>query len=703
MIKYQKDTDHVVTLTMDMSGRPVNIINHEVGKAFMPVLKHLLEEKAKNQLRGVILASAKKTYLAGGDLDYLYNETDPLAMFHYAENLKRFFRQLELPGVPVVAAMNGTALGSGFELPLACHYRIAVNNPHATFGNPEVGLGLMPGGGAVIRLMWMLGIEKALPILSEGKRYKVKEAFDLGLIHEIATDEEDMMERAKRWLLEHPNAKQPWDTEGGKIVGGGAGNPRTASFIAAATAQMVQKTRGNYPAVSAILNTMAEGSLVDFDTATRIESRYFASLVLRKETKNMTKAFWYDLNTINDGGHRPKGFGRFKARAIGVIGAGMMGSGIAYTAAAAGIKVVLKDVSKNVAELGKEFSAKILSAKVAKKEITEADKQAFLALITPTDKCEDFRDCDLVIEAVFENKDLKAKVTREAEQFLHRETFFATNTSSLPITKLAEASHNSQNYIGLHFFSPVDKMKLVEVIAGEKTSEETLARAIDFVHQIKKTPIVVRDAPGFYTTRVFRSYLLEGVAMLDEGIAATVIEHAGEQGGMPVGPLAQSDEVSLSLILDIEKQSGQMLPPHPAINLIDRMVNEFGRKGKGKGAGFYEYPKNEKKQFWSGLKEHFLGKNEGDFTTLIHRLMFIQCLETVRCLEEGVINHVADANIGSIYGWSFAPFKGGTLQYINDFGLTQFVARAEELAAAYGDRFNPPALLKEKASRGELF
>lgn len=692
LIKYHKTPNMVVTLTLDMKGRPTNIINHEIVSAFVPVLEVLKSESEKGQLVGVIVTSGKPTFLTGGDLDYLYDETNPHKIFEFAERLNQFFRQLEKIGVPVVAALNGTALGSGFELALACHYRVALNNPASRFGSPEVTLGMMPGGGAVIRLMWMLGIEKALPILTEGKRYTVLQAFHLGLIDEVAETEEQMLEQAERWILSHPNMRQPWDDKG-KIPGGTpSSSPKTAQYLGAATAVMIKRTRGHYPAVKAILQTMADGAMVDFDTALRLESRAFASLFSNQVLRNMVMAFWYNLNEIHEGKSRPKGYGLFRPREVGVIGAGMMGSGIAYACCRAGIKVVLKDVSRTVAEIGKSYSERLLAAEVQLGKLSPEQAKQLLGNILVTDDSGDFKDCDFVIEAVFENRELKNKVTKDAEAILHKEAFIATNTSTLPISSLAVAMKDQSRYIGLHFFSPVEKMNLVEIIVGENTSDETLARAIDFVNHIRKTPIVVKDSRGFFTSRVFSTYVLEGVAMIGEGVPPAMVENAGLLSGMPVGPLALCDEVSLSLILDIDSQAksdlGGAHVPHKGIEVLKKMVDELGRKGKSKKAGFYEYPEGGKKAIWEGLSEHFPEKSEGqDFELLKDRLMYVQCVETMKCLNEGVVKSVADANIGSIYGWGFAPFTGGALQFVQSVGQVKFQERRGQLREMFGDRF----------------
>ncbi len=706
MISYKKNTNNIVTLTMDMEGRKSNIINHEIGKAFLPVLDHLKKSKESNELIGVIITSAKQSFLTGGDLDYLSNVKDPKEIFKFVERQKQLFNAIESLGVPVVAAINGAALGSGFELTLAAHHRIALDHPKTVLGCPEVTLGILPGGGGTIRLMWMLGIEKALPILAEGKRYNPKKALEIGLIDELVADKETLMQQAEKWILDNPQVSKPW-LEKGRIPGGTAKSPKLAPMIAMASAMMVKRTRNNYPAPQAILNTMVEGSLVDFETALRIESRYFTELITGKVSTNMTKAFWYDLNSIKQGESRPKGFGKFRPRKIGVIGAGMMGSGIAYVSAKVGIQVMLKDVSVTIAERGKAYSEKLLVKGVARKKITEIEKAAILDRITPTENAEDFKDCDLIIEAVFENRALKDQVTKEAQKFLDEDVIFASNTSTLPISGLAKSYDHQENFIGLHFFSPVDKMQLVEIIKGDNTSEETIARAFDYVKLIKKTPIVVNDSRGFYTSRVFKTYIIEGMALLNEGNLPNKIEQAGLNAGMPVGPLALIDEVSISLVVDILKQTkkdlGDKDPPNPGYDVAFRMIEEFNRPGKAKKAGFYDYSAKPKK-IWPALRTHFPDK--GSNSTMVEmqeRLMIIQAIETVRCMEEGVISKVADANIGSIFGWGFAPFKGGTLQYINDYGMKEFIEKAAQLEQKYGARFKLPQSLHDMNHKNLTF
>lgn len=706
MFRYEKDQDNIVTITMDMQNRSANVINDEFGKLFADALAKL---SAETELAGVIIASAKSTFLAGADLDGLYKNTDPQAVFDMCEDLKKGLRQLETLGKPVVAALNGAALGGGYEVALACHRRIALKNPKSQFGLPEVTLGLLPGGGGTVRLPRLIGLQNSLPFLTEGKKLKPEAALKAGLIDDLADTPEELIAKSKEWIKNNPVSHNPWDVKGYKIPGGDPRNPKVASMLPIVPAMTRKKTYNNYPAPQAIISSVVEGTVVDFDTASRIESRYFTQLATGKVSKNMITAFWYNLNSINAGASRPKNIAPQPTKKLGVIGAGMMGSGIAYVSAVAGIEVVLKDSTLEKAEFGKSYSEKLLTKQVQRGKLTQEQAQAVLARITPTADADAVAGADLIIEAVFEDRNLKATVTKESEAVMDATGVYASNTSTLPITGLAKASARPEKFIGIHFFSPVDKMPLVEIITGAETNDETLAKAFDYVKQIKKTPIVVNDSRGFYTSRVFSTYVLEGISLLGEGQDAQYIESTGLQAGMPVGPLALTDEVSLSLMAHIRKQTaadfeaeGKPAPTHPAYPVSEKLL-ALNRAGKAAGAGFYEYPKDGKKQLWSGLKELFPAGEQLPQQEIIDRLLFVQALDTVRCLEEGVLTSVADANIGAIFGWGFAPFHGGTLQFINAYGLDAFIARSEELQAKYGARFAVPALLKEKAAKGEKF
>ena len=706
-IRLEKD-NAIATVTLDMEGRSANVIGPALFDRFAEVIAEL---EADKDLEGVILTSAKKDFLAGADIDYIYGLTDPKEVMDGAESLKSLLRRLEQLPRPVVAALNGSALGGGYELALACHHRIVVNESRIKIGLPEVKLGLLPGGGGTQRLPRMIGVQNALPLILEGRELKPEAALRDGLVDDLASDVSDLMDKARAWIKANPRPKQPWDKRSFKWPGGSPRNPDIARLWAIAPSMANQKTRGNYPAAVNILSCVFEGSLVDFETACRIESRYFTNLVVGSTSKNMISAFWYQLNKIKKGESRPDGFRQGRVRKVGILGAGMMGSGIAYVSAVSGVGVVLKDVSLEAAEKGKSYSTRLLDKKVSRGSMTVEKRDQVLNRIMPTADAADLADCDLIIEAVFEDRDLKARVTQEAEAQIAETAVFASNTSTLPITGLAEQSSRPGNFIGLHFFSPVDKMPLVEIIVGEKTSQETLARAFDYVGQIRKTPIVVNDSRGFYTSRVFSTYVMEGIALLREGQVPREIESAGLQAGMPVGPLALSDEVSLSLMYHISEQTRKDMVArdmpfgdHPADEVITRMVTELDRPGKKAGRGFYDYPEGVGKTLWSGLAEQFpLTERPICQAEMIDRIMFIQALETVRCMEEKVVTSVADANIGSIFGWGFSPFKGGTLQYINDYGVEAFVKRARELATTYGPRFEPPAMLVEMAGQGKTF
>ena len=710
-IRYAKGPDNIVVLTMDMPGQSANTMNAQYREAMAETVERL--EAEKDSIAGVIITSAKKTFFAGGDLNELIkvDKADANDFYQMILRIKGQLRRLETLGKPVVAAINGAALGGGWEICLACHHRIALDSSSVQLGLPEVTLGLLPGGGGVVRMVRLLGLEKALPYLVEGKKVRPQEALKAGLIHDIASDKDELLVKARAWITANPAPMQPWDIAGYKIPGGTPSSPSVAQMLAIAPSVLRDKTKGCFPAPEKIMCAAVEGAQVDFDTAQIIEARYFTELTTGQVAKNMIGTFWFQLNEINAGGSRPQGFAPYTTRKVGVLGAGMMGAGIAYVSAAAGIEVVLKDVSVAAAEKGKAYTAKLLEKKVARGQMSVEKRDAFLARITATDSESDFAGCDLIIEAVFEDRDLKANVTAAAERAALSDAVIASNTSTLPITGLATAVQNQDKFIGLHFFSPVDKMPLVEIIKGQQTSDETLARGFDYVMQIKKTPIVVNDSRGFFTSRVFGTFTNEGIAMLGEGISAAMIETEARKAGMPVGPLAISDEVSMSLMNHIRQQTikdfseeGKAIAQHPAYAVIELMLNEYKRPGKAAGGGFYEYPAGGKKHLWPELKRRFEQADAQIAAEDVRdRILFIQAIETVRCVEEGVLTSVADANIGSIFGIGFAAWTGGALQFINQYGIKDFVARAHYLAEQYGERFQPPALLLEKAAKGEGF
>lgn len=710
-IRYEKGQDQIVVLTLDMPGQSANTMNAVYREAMAATVARLQAEK--DGIAGVVITSAKKTFFAGGDLNELI-KVDKAHAKEFSDSvrvLKAQLRSLETLGKPVVAAINGAALGGGWEICLACHYRVALDDQSLQLGLPEVTLGLLPGGGGVVRMVRLLGLEKALPYLLEGKKIHPRQALQAGLIDALAVDRDELLAKARAWILAHPEAAQPWDNKAYQIPGGTPSSPKVAQMLAIAPSILRSKTNGCLPAPEKILCAAVEGAQVDFDTAHLIETRYFTELVTGQVAKNMIGTFWFQLNDINAGRSRPEGFAPYLTRKVGVLGAGMMGAGIAYVSACAGVEVVLKDINLAAAEKGKAHSATLLDKKVSRGQLTAEQREATLARIHPTQSDADLAGCDLIIEAVFEDRELKAKVSAAAQNVVGLDAVIASNTSTLPISGLATAVPDQARFIGLHFFSPVDKMPLVEIIKGTQTSDETLARGFDFVLQIKKTPIVVNDSRGFFTSRVFGTFTNEGIAMLGEGVAAPMIETEARKAGMPVGPLAVSDEVSLSLMSHIRQQTakdlqaeGKAVPTHPATQVIDLLVNEYQRMGKAAGGGFYEYPAGGPKYLWPELKSRFERPDQRISAQDVRdRLLFIQAIETVRCVEEGVLMSTADANVGSIFGIGFAAWSGGALQFINQYGLNDFIARARYLAEQYGERFSPPALLLQKAAQGEVF
>ena len=706
-IQYLKNDDGIIILTLDSPNQSANTMNADFRVALENIVSKL---KSETSITGIIFRSAKKTFFAGGDLDELIQARleDATPFFEMIQKMKAEFRYIETLGVPVVAALNGTALGGGWEIALGCHARIALNDPKMKFGLPEVTLGLLPGGGGIVRMVRLLGLQNAFPFLMEGKQFGVDKAKSLGLIQDIAETPEELMDKAIAWVKEHPKSQQPFDVKGYKIPGGDPKTPAVAQMLAIAPAMLRDKTKGCYPAPEAIMAAAVEGAQVDVDTALTIESRYFTYLATGQVSKNMIGTFWHGMNAIKAGASRPKDVAKWQASKVGVLGAGMMGAGIAYSTAIKGVPVVLKDVSVENAEKGKAYSQKLLDKKVSQGRMTAEKRDQVLSLITATASAEDLKGCDLIIEAVFENQELKAKVTQEAEAFLAEGGVMASNTSTLPITGLANASKDQANFIGLHFFSPVDKMQLVEIIKGKNTSAETLAKAYDYVQQIGKIPIVVNDSRGFFTSRVFGTFVQEGLRLLHEGVHPARIEMAALKAGMPVGPLAIQDEVALTLSEHVANETrkalqaeGKDLPRSGADDVIQTMIHTFDRKGKAAGAGFYDYPEGGKKHLWEGLS-HWKQDVDISEQEMIDRFLFVQSLDTLRCYEENVLESIIDANIGSIFGIGFAPWTGGAIQFLNQYGLDQAVQRANELEAKYGERFKAPQRLVESVPSGQI-
>ena len=708
---YEKDADGIVTVTMDMTG-PVNAMNAEYRDAMNATVEKLENEEG---LTGVVFASAKKTFFAGGDLNDLVQakKGDEGQFMEVLSMTKDRLRRLEKLPVPVVAAINGAALGGGFEICLATNYRIAYNHKSVQIGLPEVGLGLLPGGGGIVRMVNLIGLQAALPFLMEGKKVVPEKALEAGMIHELVEAVEELVPRAKAWILENKDNEeasiQPWDRKGFKIPGGNASSPKLAQLLMAAPAMLSKTTRGLLPAPEQILDCAVEAARVDFETALRVESRGLAYLATTPQAKNMINAFFFQMNKINGGASRPKGIEPQPTRKVGVLGAGMMGQGIAYVSAMAGIEVILKDISVEAAEKGKAYSETLLDKSISRGRMTEEKKAEVLALIKPTANDEDLQGCDLIIEAVFENIELKNKITASTEKYLAEGGTWGSNTSTLPITELAKGSGKPENFIGIHFFSPVDKMPLVEIICGENTSDLALAKAYDYTRQIKKTPIVVNDSLGFFTSRTFGTYLNEGLRLLEEGVHPVRIDNLGKAVGMPVGPLTIQDEVSLELTrkagethkeMGVYGFFGDMTTQE---NMIDFMITQNGRGGRYHGGGFYEYSQTGK-SIWPSVVEKFYNESyEIDDEVVKERLLFRQVIESLKCLETNVLRTVADGNIGSIMGIGAPVWTGGFIQFVNTYGLDKFQARCGELAEQYGERFNCPAIVAEKIAAGETF
>jgi 3-hydroxyacyl-CoA dehydrogenase/enoyl-CoA hydratase/3-hydroxybutyryl-CoA epimerase len=695
-LRYELADDGILTITFDAPGASVNTMTPAWQRDMAAAAAQAVA--AKERIRGVLLASAKTTFFAGAALKNVLTleQKDAAAGFAEIRALTASYRALETLGRPVVALLAGSALGGGWEVALIGHARFALDDPKVRFGMPEVTLGLIPGATGITKTVRTLGLMAAQPYLLEGKLFGPREALELGWVDGLAATAEQLRAHALAWIDAHPDAVQPWDRKDYRMPGGTPATPKIAAALVVAPAMLAQKTRGLYPATQAILEAMVEGALVDYDTALRIEARKLAKIMVGQNAKNMIQAFFFDLQAIRSGKARPQGFAPWRPAKVGILGAGMMGAGIAHANAARGIACVLKDVSADKAEAGRAAIGKVTAAQVARGGLDPAREAKLLALVTPAADVRALDGCDLIIEAVFENRALKAEVTREAEPMLAPDGVFASNTSTLPISGLASASARPERFVGLHFFSPVHKMKLVEIIRGQRTSAETIARAYDYVLALGKTPIVVNDARGFFTSRVFGTYVMEGAAMLAEGIAAPLIEHAALAAGMPVGPLAVLDETSLALSVQVLEQTradwqaeGRSYVPSAGEALVEKMVKELGRPGRAGGGGFYDYPAGAPKRLWPGLASHFAKPDVGADVVgeLKQRLLYRQSIETARCLAEGVLRSVAEANIGSIFGIGFPGWTGGAIQFIASEGRDRFLANAAALAARHGERF----------------
>ncbi|MCT1712689.1 3-hydroxyacyl-CoA dehydrogenase NAD-binding domain-containing protein [Dietzia cinnamea] len=722
MFRWEQDGDGIVILTMDDPDHGANTMNARFIEDFAATVDRIVAEK--DSIKGVVLTSAKKSFFGGGDLKSMIKAGPDQAeeLYERSMGIKERMRALETCGVPVVAAINGAALGGGLELALATHHRVMADARGAKVGLPEVTLGLLPGGGGIVRTVRMFGLAQAVPnVLMSGRSFAPDKALKAGLVDEVVAPEK-LIDAATAWLKTEPEATQPWDRKGWTLPGGTVDDPELSGVLPSFPANMRKQTKGApSPAPRAIMAAAVEGSQVDFATAEKIEARYFVSLVTGPIAKNMIQAFFFDMQHCASGGARPKAadgseIPRTEFTKVGVLGAGMMGAGIAYVCAKAGMEVVLKDVELAGAEKGKAYSEKIEAKALERGRTTKEKSDALLARITPTADPQDLAGCDTVIEAVFESPELKKKVFQEIEGIVAPDALLGSNTSTLPITDLATGVQRPEDFIGIHFFSPVDKMQLVEIIKGDKTTPETLAKAIDLTLAIRKVPIVVNDSRGFYTSRVIGTFVNEAIGMLDEGIEPATIEQAGRIAGYPAAPLQLSDELNLNLMVKIrqatreaEEAAGKEYVPNSSDRVVLKMVEEIKRSGRAAGAGFYEYADGKRGGLWPGLREAFNTSpdNAPPLQDLIDRMIFAEVLETQKCVDEGVIVDDADANIGSIIGIGFPAWTGGTRQYAKNYsepgakeasGYKGFVARAEELAAKYGERFAPTESLKKLAA-----
>jgi len=704
MVQDTTDSEGIATLRFDLAGRSTNVLDRAALAEFHAAVERAIADPA---VTGVLLASGKEDFIAGADLEMVREFADPVDLRDATLRLHRLLRHMETCGKPFAAAINGTALGGGLELCLACHHRVLGDRPRTRIGLPEVTLGLLPGGGGTQRLPRLIGIQAALPLLLEGRRLTPQQALQAGVVHALVPAGEEE-ESARRWLLGQAGqpVSQPWDRKGYCVPGGDVQSPAGRQTFMAANAMVRAKTLGNYPAPHRILSCVYEGLQVDMETAAKIETGHFVAVALSPQAKNMMRTLFFHMGEVNRLARRPSGVPTRHFRKVGILGAGTMGAAIAHAQATAGIETVLLDTSVELAARGRDRSRRLLEAQQAKGRVTTQAATATLARLHPTADFADLAGCDLVIEAVVEDRAIKADVTRKAEAALAGDALYASNTSTLPITGLADASARPGNFIGLHFFSPVEKMQLVEVIVGRKTTDKTLAEALDYVRAIGKTPIVVNDARGFYTSRVFSTYVREGLAMLAEGVRAALIENAGRQAGMPVGPLAIADELSLDLIDRISAQTrrdlGADYVPSAADDVIGKMVHRLGRVGRKAGRGFYAYPQEGKKHLWPQLDEHFVpAPVQPGIDSMVRRLLHIQSVEAARCFEEGVITSAADADVGALLGWGYPAAQGGPIGYIDSVGIERFVAECDELVRRYGPRYSVPASLRERAAGRE--
>ena len=694
--RYDKDAEGIVTITMDMTGQSANTMNESFVPAWDETLAKL---RSESDLAGVVITSAKKTFFAGGDLHLILKiEKADAETFHYVEENKRPYRELEKLQVPVVAAINGAALGGGYEMCLACNHRVLVSEPHAVVGLPEVGLGLLPGAGGVVRMTALIGLETALPLLTEGRQLRADKAIKAGLVDAVVESQNDLLPAAKAWIKANPeNWQQPWDKKGFKYPGGGAASPKIRQIAAGSSAMLLKKTKGLMPAPAKILDVAVNSMRMGFDSALRNESRGICALVATPECKAAITTFFFGMQAIKGGKVRPVGE-KWKAKNAAILGAGMMGAGIAWAHASRGLPSQLKDMELVKAEKGKAYSAALADKRISRGQMKLEAKDQLLSMITPITEDASYQGTDLIIEAVFEDVALKEKVISPTFNLLGEGGIYGSNTSTLPISLLAKACDDPSRFLGLHFFSPVDKMKVVEIIIGEQTSEETLRKAYDYVQQIGYMPIVVNDSRGFFTSRVFGTFLDEGQRLLMDGMNPVAIERAAWIAGMPVGPLAVHDEVSMVLskkVHDTHVALDERLGVEkgfPAESLgtqtVAHKMVELDRGGRHYGGGFYDYAADGSKKLWGGLDQFKQGNRAIDVEEAVERMLYRQAIETLRCYDEGVLRTEVEANLGGIFAIGFPAHSGGALQYIRGIGIEQFKQRAQALAEHHGDRFS---------------
>jgi 3-hydroxyacyl-CoA dehydrogenase/enoyl-CoA hydratase/3-hydroxybutyryl-CoA epimerase len=709
--KIDVDADGVALITFDVPGRSMNTLTSSV----MAEIPQLVERiKTDDAIKGAVLTSGKTSgFCAGADLGDIAGGMIGGANLQDAYDagwkMNGALRALETCGKPVAAAINGLALGGGLELTLACHYRVVENDNKIQLGLPEIKVGLFPGGGGTQRLTRLIGVQPAMMAMTEGKSFRPNDAKGAGIVHEIV-EKGQSVAAAKTWIKNGGKAVQPWDDKGFKLPGGGPYHPAGIQNFLVGNAMIRKQTYGNYPAATNLMKAVYEGVQVPMDAALRIETRYFIKTLMTPQAQAMIRSLFLSKQELDKGAVRPAGVPKSDAKKVTVIGAGMMGAGIAYVQAMAGIETILIDQTQEAADKGKAHVEELLKKRMSRGQLTQEKYDALLGSVTATTDYELIKGSDLVIEAVFENREIKADVTRRAEAQLAEGAVFGSNTSTLPITGLAEASVRPEDFIGIHFFSPVDKMMLVEIIMGEKTGQTALAKALDYVLKIKKTPIVVNDSRGFYTSRCFGTYVAEGLAMLEEGYAPALIDNIGRMTGMPRGPLEMHDDVALDLSLKVAKQTqadlGDAYTPLPGAQIVQKMVEDLGRYGRKNGKGFYDYD-TKPKTLWAGLSDLAPVKISDSTPELVEdqkqRLLYRQAVEVAKCWAEGVIDDPREADVGAILAWGFAPWTGGPITFMDQTGLKAFVAQADDYAARYGERFQVPQLLRDMAAKGETF